>query len=107
MVDSPLTPPTELPSDLVATLNKCSPDQLRQVAHYAEGLANYREQTATRTEAEEETNLNERSKDRLDGVPTKATITIKTINDNRYYYWQWRDGDTVRSEYKGPVDSRE
>ena len=67
---------------------------------------NYREQTAGRTEAEEETNRNERSEDRPDGVPSKASITIKTINDNRYYYyWQWRDGDKIHSKYKGPVSS--
>lgn len=36
-------------------------------------------------------------------VPQKATLTIKEINDNRYYYWQWRDGDKIRSKYKGPV----
>jgi hypothetical protein len=28
----------------------------------------------------------------------------KEINDSRYYYWQWRDGDTIRSKYKGPVN---
>lgn len=31
--------------------------------------------------------------------------TVKEINDNRYYYWQWREGDSIRSEYKGPVGS--
>ncbi len=33
-------------------------------------------------------------------------ITIKEINDNRYY-WQWREGDTVTSKYKGPVNPDE
>jgi len=42
-----------------------------------------------------------------DDVPAKATITIKEINDNRYYYWQWREGDSVTSKYKGPVNSDE
>jgi len=42
-----------------------------------------------------------------DDVPAKATITIKEINDNRYYYWQWRDGEKVKSKYKGPVNSDE
>ncbi len=35
--------------------------------------------------------------------PRKATITIKEINDNRYY-WQWREGHKVTSKYKGPVN---
>lgn len=43
--------------------------------------------------------------DRPDGVPGKASITVKEINENRYYYWQWRDGDAVKSTYHGPVDS--
>ena len=43
--------------------------------------------------------------ERPDGVPGKASITVKEINDNRYYYWQWRDGDAVKSKYHGPVDS--
>ena len=43
--------------------------------------------------------------ERPDGVPGKASITVKEINENRYYYWQWRDGDTVKSKYHGPVDS--
>ena len=39
-----------------------------------------------------------------DDVPAKATTTIKEINGNRYYYWQWRDGEKIRSKYKGPVN---
>jgi hypothetical protein len=48
-----------------------------------------------------------RSKSDPDDVPGKATITIKEINDNRYYYWQWRDGEKIRSKYKGPVNPDE
>jgi len=42
-----------------------------------------------------------------DDVPAKATITIKEINDNRYYYWQWREGDKIKSKYKSPVNPDE
>ena len=39
------------------------------------------------------------------GVPAKATLTTKTINDNDYYYWQWRGKDgKVKSRYKSPVN---
>ena len=39
------------------------------------------------------------------GVPAKATLTKKTINDNEYWYWQWRaDDGTVTSKYKSPVN---
>ena len=40
-----------------------------------------------------------------EGVPAKATLTKKTINDNEYWYWQWRaDDGTVTSKYKCPVN---
>ena len=46
----------------------------------------------------------EPSDDRPDDVPPKATITVKKINNNRYYYWQWREGEKIESKYKGPVE---
>jgi len=39
--------------------------------------------------------------------PPKATLTEKEINGNRYYYWQWREGDKIKSQYKGPVNPSE
>jgi len=51
--------------------------------------------------------VEDRQDDLPDEVPAKATITNKEINDNHYYCWQWRDGEKVRSQYKGPVDSDE
>jgi hypothetical protein len=98
----PPTPPAELPIDLVDTLNGYSPDQLQEVAHYSEALAEHKEREARLEEESEDSEVKERPDDLPDEVPTKATITIKEINDNRYY-WQWRDGDKIRSKYKGPV----
>jgi hypothetical protein len=54
-----------------------------------------------------DTDTRDRPDDPPDGVPAKATLTEKEINDNRYYYWQWRDGDTIRSKYVRPVNSSE
>ncbi|WP_435197397.1 hypothetical protein [Natronomonas sp. EA1] len=99
----PPTPPANLPTEIVNTLNESTPERLRDVARYAEVLAEYREREARLAEVEEEDEINERPDDLPDDVPTKATITIKEINDNRYYYWQWRDGDKIRSQYKAPV----
>ena len=28
-------------------------------------------------------------------------------NDNRYYYWQWREGEKIKSKYKSPVNPEE
>ena len=100
----PPTPPSELPTDVVDTLSDCSPELLRYVAQYAEELAEYREREARLKETDKRQETEERPDDLPDDVPSKATLTIKEINDNRYYYWQWREGDKVRSKYKGPVN---
>jgi hypothetical protein len=103
----PPTPPTELPTDLVNTLNGYSSERLQDVARYAEKLAEHKERAARLKEKSDEDEVEERPGDLPDDVPSKATITIKEINDNRYYYWQWRDGDKIRSQYKGPVSPDE
>jgi hypothetical protein len=99
----PPTPPAELPTEFVNTLNGYSPDQLKHVANYAEALAEHKAREA-RLNEESDDEVDERPDDLPDDVPSKATITIKEINHNRYYYWQWREGETVTSKYKGPVN---
>ena len=103
MLDEPPIPPTSLSAELVDALNQSTPKQLRDIATYAEELAERKERETYR---EEEPDRDE-ADDLPDGVPAKATITIKEINDNRYYYWQWRDGNQVRSQYKSPVSPDE
>lgn len=97
----------DIPSDIVAALDDADVETLREVATYAEALAEYREREARLRDAEEDEveEVTERPEDLPDDVPTKATITVKEINDNRYYYWQWRDGEKIKSKYKGPVNS--
>ncbi|WP_254280734.1 hypothetical protein [Haloarcula marina] len=99
----PPTPPAELPGEIVNTLNGYSPDQLKHIARYAEELAAHKAREARLEEESDDDKIHERPDDLPDDVPAKATITIKEINDNRYYYWQWRDGDKIKSKYKGPV----
>lgn len=115
MDDTSPTPPSSLPDGLVAAMDGCSPSQLSALVRYAESLAAYREASRDATRAVD-TNANETGSDtrvdddateRPDGVPAKASTTVKEINSNRYYYWQWRDGDRIRSQYKGPVESGE
>jgi len=103
----PPTPPAELPTDIVNTLTGYSPDQLQHVARYAEALAEHNAREARLKGKSDDNEVDERPDDLPDDVPSKATITIKEINDNRYYYWQWRDGEKIRSQYKGPVNSNE
>jgi hypothetical protein len=103
----PPMPPAELPTDLVDTLNGFSPDQLQHIARYAEKLGEHKAREARLEEDSDGDEIAERPDDLPDDVPSKATITIKEINDNRYYYWQWREGDKVTSKYKGPVNPDE
>ncbi|EMA59649.1 hypothetical protein [Halorubrum lipolyticum] len=104
MSSEPPTPPANLSTELVDALNESSPERLRDVARYAKALADRQEREA-RLEETDSDGIEERLDGLPNDVPAKAAITIKEINDNRYYYWQWRDGDRVRSKYKGPVDS--
>ena len=80
-----------MPTGVVNTLDDYSPEVLRHVARYADELAEYREREAPLAEKAEEDEIEERPDDLPDEVPSKATITTKEINDNRYYYWQWRE----------------
>lgn len=99
MSHQPPTPPTELPADIIETLNECSSEQLKHVAQYTKRLAEHK----TREACLKENSVENQTDDLPDDVPSKATVTIKEINDNRYYYWQWRDDDKIKSKYKGPV----
>ena len=50
----PPTPSADLPTDVIDTLNNYSPELLRDVARYAEELAEYREREDRLAEADEE-----------------------------------------------------
>ncbi|WP_336331040.1 MULTISPECIES: hypothetical protein [unclassified Haloarcula] len=107
MSHEPPTPPADLPTDILNTLNGYSPDQLQHVARYIEELAEHKACEVRLEVDSDEDEVDERQDELPDNVPPKATVTIKEINDNRYYYWQWREGDKVISKYKGPVNPDE
>ncbi|SEP12549.1 hypothetical protein SAMN04487948_11548 [Halogranum amylolyticum] len=108
MSNSPPTPPQNVPSGITEKLTDQSPNVLRDIARYADELAEHREREAQLAEQDEQDEDVEAEADDLpDDVPDKATITVKEINDHRYYYWQWREGETIKSKYKAPVDSDE
>ena len=107
MSHDPPTPPATLTTETVNTLNELDSEQLRDVATYAEALAEYKEREARPKEPADQKEVEERPDDLSGDIPAKATITIKKINHNRYYYWQWREGEKVTSKYKGPVSPDE
>lgn len=116
MSDEHPTPPAGLPMEVATALSESTAKRLRDIATYADALADHKEREGRLGDAadsdevdkgdnDEAGNADERPDEFPDGVPTKATLTIKKINDNRYVCWQWRDGDRIKSKYKGPVDS--
>lgn len=102
----PPTPPGDAPTEVIEQLETLKPETLRQISRYANELADHREREA-RLEEETKAAESEETADRPADVPARATVTVKEINNNRYYYWQWREGDKVRSQYKSPVDTDE
>ncbi|MFP8958865.1 hypothetical protein ACLI4Y_19360 (plasmid) [Natrialbaceae archaeon A-CW3] len=104
---SPPDPPREVPPGIASKLEEQSPEVLRQIARFAEELAEHREREVRLAKRDEKEKVGKRPENLPDDVPSKATITIKEINDNRYYYWQWREGEKIRSQYKGPVSPDE
>ena len=126
--DVPEKPPApELPKYLREPLENQSPERLEAVATYAADLAEWkhrqREEELEHRRAEDEVDeeeleeLDEREistdPEDYEDVPTNgAYITVKTTKETdeksyRYYYWQWREGDSSKNEYIAPVNPRE
>ena len=125
---SPEKPPApDLPKYLREPLEKQSPERLETVASYATELAEWkrrqRQHEIERRRAEDEVEDEELKKLEDRGISTDpadyedvpasgAYITIKTTKQTgeksyRYYYFQWREGDTWKNEYIAPVNPRE
>jgi len=93
-----------VPEDIESRFEELTPDQLDQVARLAEQLAED-QRRQQRTEEEQDTDMDQKGDPLPERVPGKATLTKKKpISDNEYWYWQWREGDSIKSQYKGPVN---
>ncbi|ELY55575.1 hypothetical protein C491_15412 [Natronococcus amylolyticus DSM 10524] len=93
------------PQYILEGLEKQSPETLREIAQIATEMAEKKER---QLEAElEDEKVADRPKDLdRDDAPISATLTTKKINGNQYYYWQWREGEKIKSEYIRPVDAK-
>ncbi len=93
---------------IVDGLQRQGPDDLRTIAAYAEELAAHQEAKAEAKMADKEEEVIHENSDGIDNlpedVPAKASVVVKEINNNRYEYYQWREGDKIRSQYKRPVN---
>ncbi|QLG29543.1 hypothetical protein HUG10_16030 [Halorarum halophilum] len=96
----------DLPQHVVDALNRQDPQTLCQTATHSKKFASWKEVHAEVVKEEEDVVREGRTdnSDRPEGVPAKANIVEKNINDNRYYY-QWHEGEKMKSKYKGPVDA--
>lgn len=106
MADAP-TPSDDVPDEVQSLLDSQDPATLRAIADYASTLAanaDSQSRGSADTDDEEIDDADEQLDERDADIPSKASIVTKTINDNKYYYWQWRDGDKIKSKYKGPVN---
>jgi hypothetical protein len=104
MADEEPTPPADVPAAIVEAVDELSSEHLDSLAEYASDLAEHRKRTADSADGGEPA---DEADDLPEDVPSNATVTVKEINDNRYYYWQWREGDRIKSKYKGPVNPEE
>jgi hypothetical protein len=68
----PPTPPANLPTEIVNTLNESNPERLRDVAMYAEALAEHKEREARLEESADQKEVEERPDDLPVDVPAKA-----------------------------------
>jgi len=115
-------PKPDLPTYVLDPLESQSPERLEQIAEYAADLATWKrvkhdrelEQKRAEEEADEDEleELEERDvstdpQDYEDVPLSGAYITIKETKPSyHYYYWQWREGDSWKNKYIGPVDSK-
>jgi len=111
-----------LPGHLRDAVDGLSVEELEDLADYAQGLADWkREQPPTSPDTSPEDAVDDdvvedleeqgvsMDPDDYDDVPvTGAYITVKEPKQGyRYYYWQWREGDTWKNEYIAPVNPKE
>jgi hypothetical protein len=116
-----------LPKYILEPLEKQSPERLETLATYANRLAEWKRQGQAR-EFEERREAEAVDEDELEALEARgfstnpaeyaevpssgAYITVKTTKETseksyRYYYWQWREGESWKNEYIAPVTPRE
>ncbi|AHF99849.1 hypothetical protein HALLA_14690 [Halostagnicola larsenii XH-48] len=99
-------PPADLDPDVVESLavfEDEEPSTLRAVAAYLEERAAWEESRALE-EREEPPEGTEETPERIEeppaGVPERATVSVTEIGGTEYRYYQWREGDEIKSATK-------
>ncbi|UPV76619.1 hypothetical protein M0R89_18985 (plasmid) [Halorussus limi] len=107
MVKATMVEGISLPEDLEELLESLTPEELDDVERAVARLAEEKRRQQRIEEKEAEQERIEAENETPAGVPPKANRVVKTINENDDYYWQWREGDSVKSEYDKPVSDTE
>jgi hypothetical protein len=112
-MDTP-TPPEDAPLYIIDGLQKQDPATLTALSSYVEQLADEKhaemEAKLEEREVEFDDSPDEWGQDDWEAetanteAPAKACVTTKTIDGRDYYYYQWRDGSQIKSEYIAPVN---
>ena len=93
------TPPPEVDRverEALDELAKRDAATLREVSAYLEEVAAWKER---REGAADESASDEADSESYpDGVPERATVSVTEIAGTEYDYYQWREGDEIRSE---------
>ena len=113
-------PAPDLPDYLQDPLERQPPETLATVSEYAAALAAWKRdrRVARAEERRASERVGDEGRDALEsrGVSTDpddyeevpasgAYVTVKETKPGyRYYYWQWREGDSWKNEYIAPVE---
>lgn len=116
-IDEP-DPPDSAPKYIVEGLGKQDAETLHELADYAQRLAEWRTAQAAAELEEEATDVDgspeewdddkwddalDEAREKADLPSGKGTLTVKTIDNRGYYYLQWREDSTIKSQYVAPV----
>lgn len=97
------SPPDDLEPELYAVLEalgELDVETLRTVADYTDELASWAASDAPH-ESGSESESESPATDEIpfpDDVPKRASATVTDVDGSEYYYFQWRDGDKIRSK---------
>ncbi|MDS0478548.1 hypothetical protein [Natrinema sp. 1APR25-10V2] len=83
--------------EALAELESSDPATLRTASRYLETLAAWKEDRTADDEAKP-TPADGEPDTYPDGVPDRASVSVTEIAGTEYYYYQWREGDEIRSE---------
>ncbi len=94
-----------IPDDIFELMTEMTEPELRHLSQRAQEFADQLHEANSprkRSAAEIKYNVDKNEFPR-DEAPENATLVTKCIDDRDYFYWNWREDDTIRSEYIKPV----